>query len=797
MGSAIMSRDGVPIISHVLSMPSSQNFGETIMLLHLIPCRMRGLVASVWASLSVAACGGGGAPPSSPATQGVSVTQPVAGAEQLVAGAGDAAVPPVVQTDPVKEFQRTQMRIGANLGNIRRYTITHEFTDLVMASEGFGLTTSFGGGDAILGSDGWPTADFSITPWTGQSKTKGLGGVYKVVFDGDADLELAASDGPDPKNPDAQLLQNTKTVDAQTKKTIIDLKIKEGITQLCLIFRHKKDASGKPVSLVKNLQIIRPGYDWRSPPIFTKPFLSHISRFSTLRFMDWLQTNVDNGASYDLSPGDWSQRPTPVNKRVAGGANVPRGQPWERIVELANLTGVNIWINVPPKANDAYYAELAHFLNTKLTRDQKIYIEYGNEMWNLGMFKQAQAVVIEAVAEVNAGTPLGKRLSAGLPIGAGKTATDYQFELGQRLYADRLARISEAFRAEFGNDKMMTRIRPVLAWQIGAPGQTESMIKYVTSSFGKPASYYFQSIAGAPYFFMTQTDKARANALRALALSNNANTDAPEYTLSVDDILNSMKAYIDNVWTGYWYEANLSIAKRYGLEWVAYEGGPDTAGAASAKNKGAASRDFRMYDMCKSYLETWSNSGGGLFMWFSGGAGPWDDEYGSWPLVEQIGDTAGPKIQCMDWASTTPASVPLGKRHILPGTFSSGETLKDGGLTSEQTADVAADKVWYAAGQSRNYVVSTPTSACFKVSVEVTNTGYSSATTELPFEFSLDDAVVSQTPIPAAIAPQATKTVTLDGLKVCMTPGIHVIGVKLAKSAALRTGNIDFSAWPQ
>jgi len=201
--------------------------------------------------------------------------------------------------------------------------------------------------------------------------------------------------------------------------------------------------------------------------------------------------------------------------------------------------------------------------------------------------------------------------------------------------------------------------------------------------------------------------------------------------------------------------------------------------------------------MCKSYLETWSNSGGGLFMWFSGGAGPWDDEYGSWPLVEQIGDTAGPKIQCMDWASTTPASVPLGKRHILPGTFSSGETLKDGGLTSEQTADVAADKVWYAAGQSRNYVVSTPTSACFKVSVEVTNTGYSSATTELPFEFSLDDAVVSQTPIPAAIAPQATKTVTLDGLKVCMTPGIHVIGVKLAKSAALRTGNIDFSAWPQ
>jgi hypothetical protein len=717
------------------------------------------------------------------------VIQPVAGAEQSVGGPGEAALPKLEKTDPVKEFQRTQMRIGANLSNIRRYTTNHEFVDLVMASEGFGLTTSFGGGDAPLGSDGWPTSDFSLTPWTTQNKTKGLGGIYKVVFDGDADVDLAVSDGPDPKNPDAQLLQNTKTVDAETKKTIIDLKIKEGITQLCLIFRHKKDASGKPVKLVKNLQIIRPGYDWRKPPMFTDPFLAHISRFSTLRFMDWLQTNVDNSVSYGLSSGDWSQRPTPVNKRVAGGLNVPRGQPWERIVELANVAGVNIWINVPPKANDAYYAELARFLNTRLTRDQKIYIEYGNEMWNLGSFKQANAVVAEAVAEVNAGTILGKRLSVGLPIGAGKTAADYQFELGQRLYADRLARISEAFRVEFGNDKMMTRIRPVLAWQIGAPSQTESMIKYVMSAFGKPASYYFHAIAGAPYFFMAKDEKDKAEALFKAAVANGKSTDLPEYSLTVDEILGSMRKYVDNVWAGYWYEANLSVAKRYGLEWVAYEGGPDTAGEASAKNKGVASRDNRMFELCKSYLETWSNSGGGLFMWFTGGAGPWDDSYGSWPLVEQIGDTTGPKIQCMDWASTNAAPVPVGKRHILPGKFSSGETLRDGGATADQTADFATDKIWYAEGQARNYIVSSPKNACYKLTVEVQNTGYSASTVELPFEISLDDAVISGGPFPAVIAPQATKAVEFG--QVCLTAGIHVIGAKMTKSAALKTGNIE------
>jgi hypothetical protein len=219
-----MFSKGVPIISHVPSMPSSQIFGETIMLLHLIPCRLRALTACLWASLSVVACGGGGSAPNTPATQGPVVIQPVAGAEQSVGGPGEAALPKLEKTDPVKEFQRTQMRIGANLSNIRRYTTNHEFVDLVMASEGFGLTTSFGGGDAPLGSDGWPTSDFSLTPWTTQNKTKGLGGIYKVVFDGDADVDLAVSDGPDPKNPDAQLLQNTKTVDAETKKTIIDLR---------------------------------------------------------------------------------------------------------------------------------------------------------------------------------------------------------------------------------------------------------------------------------------------------------------------------------------------------------------------------------------------------------------------------------------------------------------------------------------------------------------------------------------------------------------------------------------------
>lgn len=55
---------------------------------------------------------------------------------------------------------------------------------------------------------------------------------------------------------------------------------------------------------IKNLKVVRPGYDALNPPLFTTEFLNHIARFKTLRFMDWLKTNNNNVVS------TWATRST-------------------------------------------------------------------------------------------------------------------------------------------------------------------------------------------------------------------------------------------------------------------------------------------------------------------------------------------------------------------------------------------------------------------------------------------------------------------------------------------------------
>jgi hypothetical protein len=744
----------------------------------------------------LAGCGGGSADPGSPSTNtAAALTESLVGPTnpsslQANTPSNSKAVElseMAAKAAAVKEFQRTQQRIGANLNNVRGYAKTHEFVDIVMAAEGLGSPSVFGSGDAILGADGWPVGDFSVTPFMAQRTTTGLGGVYKVVFKGQATVTLAASDGT----------LGTPTYDAQTGKTVIDLTLPEGVNQLCLVFRLKRDATGAAIQSVKDLQIIRPGYDWRNPPLFTTTFLNHLSKFSTLRFMDWLQINVETGASYDLPDGSWAARPTPTNKRVAAGTNVPRGQPWERVVALVNQAKVDPWINVPPTADDNYYTQLARFMKNGLQHNQRIYVEYGNEMWN-GGFKQTERIGADAVAEVKANSVLGRRLSTGLFFGVdanGKvwTADDHKVELGQRLYIDRLVRISEAFRAEFGDAAMMSRVRPVLAWQLANPAIVERMLKFATTVYPKAPSHYFWAIAGGNYFSMTGADISRAKSLyqQAVQAGLQNSGDLSAYSLSVDEIIASMNQNIDEGWGLYWMERNYALARRNGLQWVAYEGGPDTFGIESADNKAKANRDPRMFGMCKRMLETWSNAGGGLFMWFTAGASKWNTAFGSWTLVEDMSETTNPKLECMEWASTTPAGVPLG-RHVLPTTFSAGETIKESGAVANQTADTAADKLWYAKDQVRSYIVSSPVEACYKLSIEFTNTSWSGTTSVIPIEIDLNDNKVLSPPN-AAIGPG--KTAFVDFGKVCMSPGIHVLVARSTAGGALTAGRISFTNW--
>ena len=66
------------------------------------------------------------------------------------------------------------------------------------------------------------------------------------------------------------------------------------------------------------------------------------------------------------------------------------------------------------------------------------------------------------------------------------------------------------------------------------------------------------------------------------------------------------------------------------IEYVGYEGGPDTFGVNSIQAKKQASNDIRMTNITINFLNDWYAAGGHLFNWFTYGASSYDTQYGTW-----------------------------------------------------------------------------------------------------------------------------------------------------------------------
>lgn len=129
-----------------------------------------------------------------------------------------------------------------------------------------------------------------------------------------------------------------------------------------------------------SLQVIRPnmvtsydsGNEWNT---------EYLAWFATtkakaLRAMDWLNAS-------DNHEVNWSERSVMSDigfgkEPDASGYNLP----YELIIDFANRANIDIWLNIPTRASTAYAASLASLFSTV---NNKVYVEYGNEIWNTGV----------------------------------------------------------------------------------------------------------------------------------------------------------------------------------------------------------------------------------------------------------------------------------------------------------------------------------------------------------------------------------------------------------------------------
>ena len=500
---------------------------------------------------------------------------------------------------------RAHELMGANLNQIADFTRNHEFVDVMRQSREFGSFADPFNTVIAVGPDGWPTGDFGVTLMAAQAGVGGLAGTYRIVFNGRATVTSAASG-----------TVGTPAYDPARNETRLDFTFPADGDTMALRFAVEP---GSAANAVKNLRVIRPGFNVDGHPTFTPEWLSHVSRFRILRLMDWLSTN--HRANTIVS---WSDRPASERKRTDA-----EGARWETVVELANATGRDIWINIPVRANDDYVRNLATLLRDTLGANIRVYVEYSNELWN-GQFDQFH--IQRELAAAEAASPSSPLRYDG--------ATDPNLWAFRRV-GKRLKEIGDVFASVWGASAINDRVRLVLAGQMANSFIVEQGLDMVESGLGIPPSRAFYAISGAPYVFPSGTNDPDADEASGLGAAQ---------------ILSGIAAGANAAPASYEYEAHAGIGAWYGLKVLAYEGGFDTFGSANVAAKRAANLDPAIRTHCRTLLDGWHAAGFEHFLWFNAGAASYDTPFGAWPLLEDLRDPAKPKNQCMD--ETLAAALP-------------------------------------------------------------------------------------------------------------------------------------------
>ncbi|XP_033727237.1 uncharacterized protein LOC117316649 [Pecten maximus] len=353
---------------------------------------------------------------------------------------------------------------------------------------------------------------------------------------------------------------------------------------------------------IRNIRVILPGFEDRHAHFPYNPlFLETITRYSELRYMDFMHTNA-----HQPEPTTWATR----RKQTFHTQTGSYGAALEYMILLSNMIGASPWFNIPHAADDDYIRELATFVKTSLRPDLKVYLEYSNEVWN-GIFRQK-------VYSVEKGTQLG---------------LDSQgYRAGMKYYNKRSSEVMGIFQSAFGIDSE-DRLVPIWAWQTGYQDYYQQALDDLGNR-----TRDFKALAITGYF---SCDGA----------ASKHKTDLPQMTMSaISDLCDLDLPSQKNMYSHY-----MDVAKNHSLSLVMYEGGPAVMepGAISHGSSNddvttkaiAFNSDPHIKDNVMAILEAWKSivtdspgnqAPGGLFNYFSSAGFP--SKYGSWGMLRYTGE---------------------------------------------------------------------------------------------------------------------------------------------------------------
>jgi hypothetical protein len=345
-----------------------------------------------------------------------------------------------------------------------------------------------------------------------------------------------------------------------------------------------RETSVDPSAPIKNIHLFLPGFtaEPKGNP-FNPAFLDVLKPFKVIRFVGWAHPDRSETSTWsDERPITSATQASEVTARLKLG-----GVSLEYEIQLANLLHADPWFLVPLKADDNFVRNMATLVRDRLDPSLHPYVELSNEVWNISFPEAAYA------------RDMGQKL--GLDSDPAKAAAKW--------YAGQAVHVFDVWNSVFGPDASRT-VR-VLGGAYPLPPLTEAELSY------QDAYKHVDVLAIAPYILPKSL----------------GDYDAVS-RMTPDQVLDQVQADVTGKFRDF-TRYHLAITRKYGVDLVAYEGGPGLMSPHAPPSLlprigeilRAASESPRMAGIYQGMLDEWFSLGGTLFNHFDDCSppGPWGD----------------------------------------------------------------------------------------------------------------------------------------------------------------------------
>lgn len=381
--------------------------------------------------------------------------------------------------------------------------------------------------------------------------------------------------------------------------------------------------------------------------VFNPDYIARIRPMHALRFMPWTNPRANDSV-------EWNQRTGIGAAHYTGDKGVPP----ERMIDLANAINATPFVSIPYMASDDYMRQYARMVKNRLRRNNKVYVEFSNEVWNT-IFPAATYAARKADKLWH--FPYKKEAQGKRRV-----------LLAANWYAKRSVEMCKIWKQEFGAQR--NRVRCMVGTLNSVPWVGQEIVDCPLWKEANGCGRYLDAYGIGPYFgdyiakkenrqtvknWTRDADGGKSRLFQEILHGGVIPNGPPGGAMS---LLKTQLA------------ANKKIADKYRLEMVAYEGGqhlirfdpPHTVKDPAVLNLFmSAQKDPRMRQAYQRYLDTWAQSGGGLMMHYYGIGEPEPKNF--FGMLDHLQQVSTPKYQAlMDYLGSNVTYVPPRKSYVPP-----------------------------------------------------------------------------------------------------------------------------------